>query len=167
MVSPYKVKVDAVKDEVSREIGKWSLYGVQTSEGVSKFVEIGVRGSFRFCRYSHKAQERYDGAYFQTCASKHRIFAIERKIDVNGARKDLRGLSVISWLLSQSGTTGLLTSKFSSTASWLAASLDFLEVKAKIDASDRVALVEALNQLSDAPAWVTCGVGCCSADDPS
>lgn len=162
-VSPYKVKLDGNKE--SREIGRWRLYGIRTVKNKAgkqiRFVSKPLQnGSFRWCNHPHPDSLQYYGAQFQTCPVAKSMLAVETQLRTKGI---LGNASLLSLLV---GTRFTANTRAKVTAEDVNILLErvFPDKAKNITDEQKLTIKTALNEFDSAPAWVSCGVGCCTAE---
>ncbi|MCC6241459.1 MAG: hypothetical protein IT353_01405 [Gemmatimonadaceae bacterium] len=142
----------------SRRVSQWYVYGVDKSTpGQRKLVRVGNTGSLRWCRHPHDQPKRDSAATFVNCqVSKD----AQRLLSDKMALTALMALAGGQWAAAKPprSVSGLLA-LVRSIPPQLQPANPFNRESAA--AFGRVRLFDP----SLAPVWLTCGVGCCTADD--
>ena len=157
---------------IQREVSTWRVYGVNSHTG--KLTPTGNSGRFSRCEHVHTKQERLSGARFNTCneMSSYAAWtndsslgpALDRQFSLqqqrpSGPRSRIDAL--IEWIGPAAADSASLRSRLA----------ELLGPGTTLPAG----MVESLaghmmpffrEQATD-PGWMTCGLGCCVADDQS
>jgi hypothetical protein len=149
--SKFSPTVDST-DGVSRRIGKWMIFGI-TKEG--KLKKLPKEGSFRWCATGHDPADYPTGANFVRCPDDADLAKIAKRPEV---RQELNGRLLLSAVTARVQATGEKNVRDALQAGRLLVGVSFTE-------SETQTIEKALRDTYDAPAWLTCGVGCCVAED--
>lgn len=165
VIAPYAEKVDPVGDAESREISTWRLYGRAKNGGA--LVDIGKTGKLRWCKNSHADSVRKRGVQFISCANAHRMAQFERKLQSHPAFRNspvysaLRTALDTEFLLPALQSLASRDKQAKPTAAWLGTTGI---LGALLNPSERDEIVQIMDESAVAPAWITCGIGCCSIE---
>lgn len=151
VTSRFSPTVDS-KDSVSRRIGKWMIFGT-TKDG--KLRKLPKEGAFRWCAKGHAPDDYPTGASFSTCPTDVAMAAIAERADVKNALNGQLLLSAISERLRAADERSVLQAL---TTGRLVQGVMF-------STNEVDTMLKAYRDTFDAPAWLTCGVGCCVAED--
>ena len=148
------------------KFARWRVFGVDIGNN-NRFVQVGNTGSFRFCYPAHSEQETMEGSFFVSCKLYTRLDNVQKQLRNKSkipASFSLLGL-LQAFYAQQGAQIQLGVSKSSRTIlidTYISRMLPLL------DAAEIGQVVEVYNTIiedaPDAPAWMTCGVGCCIAD---
>jgi hypothetical protein len=165
VVKPYKVVIDPVGDTLSRQISEWQIFGADKTDG--HLVPLRKsRGKFRYCAYAHEGNDRHDGSYFQSCKTQRNMMRIEHKGPIRSALGERRSLLSVLYAHRRDHPVagGITVENFRTWfQSWL--NQKSPGTKAEFTDADVNDMVVALDEVSSAMVWVTCGPGCCTADE--
>jgi hypothetical protein len=164
---PWPTGVTEEKDEVL--VTAWHLYGINLAQGSTKATVFEASsGTYRICTMTHDSYERLDGARFMTCRQANRLSRLRSNAMVSSALKQ-RGQSLFQAV----GAENAAPSDTVELQRLLKSLLDSRPTAggAKVSSQTLTAwtrdIAETLVDDPNAPAWMTCGVGCCTADDPA
>lgn len=157
----YREVIDQ-SDDQSRQIARWSIYGVRGN----RFVRVGNSGKLRFCRHSHGGAQRLTGAQFTTCAMAGQLALIEAKLDRDGPKVTDQALR--SALAATNDRAPALDAIRAALPRGLAGlgRRQWLELRLTgvLSTSEIATVVKAFDNEAVDPAWFTCGIGCCTAE---
>ena len=157
----------------SYKAGTFSIYGVGTFQGSSgpetRLVQVGkLKGKFRICGQKHSDEVKKQGAQFLSCAAQMKQSVLLKDNPSLANALGNRSLhDAISRLDSLPSRRDLLSANAAIRRKAFQAGLDLFLPPARLDAKSALAstLLKLLMDTSDSPAWMPCGVGCCTADD--
>ncbi len=155
VVKDYKPQEEITADS-SRPVATWSMYHVRGPKGARRLVKVGNSGSFRWCRHTHMKEREASAAQFITCT-------ISAELDL--LRADASFMSFAST------ANDALQSRPDGKAATIPLDRLLTFVKSvpaeKIPEAFRPRILVLRRKLESGenPAWVTCGVGCCTADE--
>ena len=127
---------------------RWRIFGI-TAAGELKEVDSG---RLRGCQYVHSSMSHSKHATFTTCQRAKQLDAFAEKTNVAGV---LNGRPIIPTILEKAREAGVSPRKASFLRTLFPGSTD-AEIRL---------IVQVLVDLESAPAWMACGVGCCTVGD--
>jgi hypothetical protein len=132
----------------SYKIGTWRLYGISNS---GTLIDTRRTGKLRWCHMNHPDSDRYLGSRFAFC---DRV-------------PDLTRIEAMATLSPQlAGKTLLETLRLRTSLNYFSPlTLDSLSTfRLALNDDDLETVWRASAEEYFAPAWITCGIGCCSVD---
>lgn len=172
----FYIVVDLVQDNPSvptnggLPLGRWRIYGV-TKATPHRLEQVGTKeGINRYCLDAHTPQQQLDGARFQTCPGASYLAGIERIKVISRALKDRESLlSAIERVNTEVDKERKPLHQFTSQDVKLA--LEAIvgpgatsELESALTGDDIEKIRKILEDFPTDPAWMTCGIGCCTAD---
>ncbi len=149
----------------------WRVYGIQKAVGgnPAKLVWVpGSIGKFRFCNLQHAPGQRLDGARFQSCPDADASASVENS-PVFAKALQARNESLLTAIERvNAGKISLLKFGDRDMEAALRTILASTASEAEISGAVTPSLVASIKKWfadePEAPAWMTCGIGCCVAD---
>lgn len=155
----------------SYKAGTFSIYTVGVVQGAStpeeRLVQVGkLHGKFRICAAMHSQTVKDEGAQFLNCDAATRLSALvtasPQLANALGGRSLYQAIATRDLLTRRD----LLSPRESDRRRALTTGLDQFITGSRLEARTyRPTLLQMLVATSDAPGWMPCGVGCCTADD--
>jgi hypothetical protein len=140
-------------------IGSWTVYGVRKHADATYAVVAGESGTFGLCVHPHDAADKKDGARFTSCIGAEQTYQMQRNDVVRDA---LQGRPLFQ-ALAEASKPKLLNAISIDTAFQRLVGPAHSVAKPPF----KTFLAQIRSILADepnAPAWMTCGGGCCTAD---
>ncbi len=150
----------------------WRVYGIEKAVdgNPAKLVWVpGSIGKFRFCDKQHAPGQRLDGARFQSCPGADASGSVENS-PVFAKALGTRNESLLTAIEGvNAGKKSLLAFGNSDVEvalrTILASTASGAEISAAVTPSLVASIKKWFGEEPNAPAWMTCGIGCCVADN--
>lgn len=149
------------------KVGAWHIYGidsVQVSNGwEERFVEVDPQntGKLRVCGEQHSDGIKKQGAQWLTCLN---ATGLTQLLRANRSLAEALGSKSLQAAVLANRRSPLMQGEPSSYPDWVKSQLDSFvkDHKIQLDTAQHDFLIKIL--IEDNPAWMPCGVGCCTAD---
>lgn len=143
---------DEKEGSSSRRVADWSIYHVQGEAKKRRLKRVGSQGSFYWCRHAHETAQTQRAAQFMTCEGYTELENMQKEgFFAKALASSPASLATDADKVRQLPIDQLI--RF--VRSMPAAGAD----------SARIVRAQRLLDSEKSPAWVTCGVGCCTADE--
>jgi len=141
-------------------IGRYSLYGMNPSSSGKPTPYVARSGTMRLCKMNHSDDEKKYGPSFMTCPGADRAKRIQND---SAVAKALAGRSLLDFLRDRVATRDS-TAVEKSLRELLGLKMIAMDPASAALGTWSAALSVLLQNEESAPAWMTCGIGCCTAD---
>ena len=147
----------------SVSLGNYSIYGINSAGQLSRVMQ----GKLKWCTHSHKRPLSGDSASFAGCkaAAKWQLYDANIRSD---SRLNLPEYSTLKSALQDRSIHDLLRAAASSGHNVVEQQLKVTAtVKALFSTKEAKEIDQMLLEDLTAPAWITCGTGCCTLESDS
>ncbi|MEP6765675.1 MAG: hypothetical protein ABJB66_15270 [Gemmatimonadaceae bacterium] len=164
----------------SAPAGSWVVIGIEYIGKEKHARLVGKKtGTFRVCRHTHSDRTRAVGAYFINCEQQENAMEIQHSLNSPKARGvSVAGIAQVNVFAAISKAIRIKKLKTDSSGGvvWAQNSTNNKNVSAEavsealgsiffqLSAKQKQHLLDIVGGYELSPAWMTCGIGCCTAE---
>lgn len=151
----------------SWKVANWYVMGIEAD--TERLVRIGNTGGFQWCRADHDKAQRKLGSNFMKCIAQKSFDSLAHlpaiKVELQGRSLQEELINALFPSTRPALTTADMSRQIISTESVQNAQRTIFSGKTMLDPEAIALIVGIFRNISEYPAWMVCGSGCCTADD--